>query len=106
MGLTPYVSVRKILISMCNIKILVVKRDKVNGDRTTLRLVGHKRHLIASSIIRVHGIDSRALINSTPSVAERFVRLHNVKVISMGSVFNMRDMERARGVSLIVALRS
>lgn len=105
MRLTPYVSVRNILISMCNRNILVANRDKVNGDRTTLRLVGQKRHLIDSSIMRLHGIDSIALINSTPSVAERFVRLHNVNVVSIGALFNIRDIGSARSISLIVGLR-
>ncbi len=105
LGLTPHVARRNILIRICNRNVLLVNRDNMNGDRATVRLMGHKRHLVTSSTIRVHHMSSGSLINATPSGVHRFVRLQKVNVVGTDHVFNTNTIGLARGVSLVVGVR-
>lgn len=104
--LTPHVAHRNILIRICNRKVLVLNSDNVNGDRLTVRLIGHNRHLITSSTIRLHGISGHRVVNATPRGVHRFVRLHNVNVIGITHIFNMNTIGRDRDLSLIIRLRT
>lgn len=103
--LTPEVAHRNILIRICNRNYLLANSDNINGDRATVRLVGHNRHLITSSTMRVEEATRAALCNRSPRGVHRFVRLQNVKVVGTEGLFNVNTVGLRRGVSVMVGLR-
>lgn len=104
-GLTRHISVRKIFISMFKVKIVVAKSDNIKGSRATLRLVRGKRQLITSSHISLCRRSRGALVNRTPNVLHRLVRVHKVKVVSIVALFKTNTIGRTGRIGLVIGLR-